>query len=53
MPAKLYLLFPLTKCLTDLMYRVTDMSAPAPTVLIMFFSVKTQHLLSDYVKRAL
>lgn len=29
MPAKLYLLFPLKKCLTDLMYKVTDVSAPA------------------------
>lgn len=30
MPAKLYLLFPLKKCLTDLIYKVTDVSAPAP-----------------------
>lgn len=30
MPAKLYLLFPPKKCLTDFMYKVADVSAPAP-----------------------
>lgn len=53
MLAKLYLLFPPKKCLTDLMYKVTVMSAPAPCFTSSSNGLphKKHCLLSDYVKK--